>query len=108
MKSIIIRTGILVGSLTMAACANTSESTNQADAGAAEYQQAVTSATMALDKANSVGFEWRDSRKLLKKADAAAEGGDYDKAIKLAAAAELQGERAYQQAHDQANPKPPF
>jgi len=67
----------------------------------ADYHQAVAEAKASLKAA--AGNEWRDSGKLLKKADAAARAGDFDKAVKLAQAARLQGTMAQQQAVEQAN-----
>lgn len=70
-------------------------------ADATSYKALHEAAEAARKKAASVGFEWRDTRKLLKKAAAAAESGDYAKAEKLAGEAKFQGEAAYAQAQEQ-------
>lgn len=66
--------------------------------GPSAAEQAIARAKAALDKAASVGGEWRDSRKILKKAQAALKDGDEAKAVKLAKQAESQGELGYAQA----------
>ena len=70
-------------------------------ADAASFKAAYEAADAARKKAGSVGFEWRDTRKILKSAQKAAEKGDYAKAEKLAAKAKHQGEAAYAQAMQQ-------
>jgi len=91
----------------------------------AAYKMALKAANAALDKAASVGGEWRDSRwkkskyvkwknpagKTLKGsyvgiAKMAAEAGDYGKAIKLLKVAKKQGELGYAQAMGQKDAKP--
>lgn len=69
------------------------------------YDAAVGAATAELDKAKAVGFEWRDSRKFLKKAAEKAGAGDYEAAMKLVAKAHDQGILAQKQAKDQADPQ---
>lgn len=73
---------------------------------AAEFERIYQEAVAARKKAASVGFEWRDIGKFLKKAKAAAKKGDYDKAIKLARKAKAQGELGYQQYLSQRNAGP--
>ncbi len=73
---------------------------------AAEFDRIYKEAVAARKKAASVGFEWRDIGKFLKKAKAAAKKGDYDKAIKLAKKAKAQGELGYQQYLSQRNAGP--
>lgn len=55
-------------------------------------------AKVAQKKANSVGGEWRDVGKFLTDAEKAADGGDLDKAMKLAQKAKSQSEIGYEQA----------
>jgi len=69
----------------------------------ADYDKAAAAAQSSLKAAASVGNQWRDSGKLLKKAAKAAKSGDFAKAVKLAQAAEFQGHMAQQQASEQAN-----
>jgi hypothetical protein len=71
------------------------------DPKAAEFKAAVEKAEAARKKAASVGGEWRDTGKTIKKAKASAEEGDYNKALKLAHDAYRQGELGYKQAMSQ-------
>jgi len=72
---------------------------------AAEFAAAMEKADASRKKASSVGGEWRDTGKLIKKAKAAAKKGDYDKALKLANTAYRQGELGYKQAMSQKDVK---
>ena len=72
-------------------------------AGQADFDKAYAAATAAVKKAAAMKNEWRDSGKLLKKAQKAAKAGDFAKAIKLAKAAEFQGRMAQEQALANAN-----
>lgn len=58
---------------------------------------AVGAAQSALDEADSLGAEWRDSRKILGKAREAAKAGDEETAVKIANIARRQGESAVNQ-----------
>lgn len=69
----------------------------------ADFDKAKAAAQAEIKAAGKVGGEWRDSGKLLKKAEAAAAAGDFAKAIKLANQAEAQGRMGQQQAAEQAN-----
>lgn len=64
----------------------------------ADFEKALAAAEAARKKAASVGGEWRDTGKFLKKAEATASEGDYTKAMKLAEKARRQGELGYEQA----------
>ena len=75
----------------------------QAGDDAAQFKQAIEKAEASKKKAASVKGEWRDTGKIIKKAKAAAEKGDYAKAIKMANTAYRQGELGYQQAVEQKN-----
>jgi len=72
----------------------------------AEYKSALNEAKTALNNAKKVQFLWRDSGKILKKADKAAKSGDFAKATKLANKAKRQGELALLQSKEQANAGP--
>jgi membrane protein involved in colicin uptake len=61
-------------------------------------EQAIAAAEAARKKAASVGGEWRDTGKMIKEAQAAAEAGKFEEAVKLASKAERQGELGYEQA----------
>lgn len=62
------------------------------------FDKAYKSAKAAKSKAASVGGEWRDIGKMLKKAKKAADNHDWAKATKLAKKAKQQGEFGYAQA----------
>ena len=66
------------------------------------FQAAYDAADAARKKAAAVKSEWRDTRKMLKQAKAAAKKGDFDKAVALANAAKFQGERGAEQGELQA------
>ncbi|MES9906117.1 MAG: hypothetical protein ABW168_25995 [Sedimenticola sp.] len=72
-----------------------------ADPMATKAAEAIAVAKTSLKKAASVQSQWRDSGKVVKKAEAAAKKGDYKTAIKLAARAADEGEMAYQQGAEQ-------
>jgi len=71
-------------------------SANATDAGAA-----ITAAKDAQKQANSVGGEWRDTGKMIKKAEKLLKDGKPEEAAKLAQAAEAQGMLGYMQATSQ-------
>jgi len=70
---------------------------------AGSYEEAVKEAKISIDKAKAVNYEWRDSRKFLKKADKLYKQGETDKAMKLVEKAKRQGELAVAQAKRYAN-----
>ena len=91
MKSSLMRVGILSAAiaLTGVGCANI------------DYEKARAEAVTAWKKAKSVKGEWRDIGKFMKKADKAADVGDYAKATKLVNKAREQAELGYAQAMSQ-------
>jgi hypothetical protein len=66
-------------------------------------EQAIAAAKASLKKASSVGGEWRDSGKTVKKAEDAVAKGDYAAAMKLAKKAEKEGMMGQQQAEAEKN-----
>ena len=66
-----------------------------------ETQKAADAASAEIDKAKAMGNEWRDSRKMLKKAEKAMDEGDSEAANKLIAKAKKQGIDAQIQAKSQ-------
>ena len=70
-------------------------------------QSAIAAAESARKKAASIDGEWRDTGKMIKKAQAALKAGDSAKAIKLAKKAEKQGKLGYEQAQAQQTLKMP-
>ncbi len=80
-------------------------SENSGDKAAAE--SAIAAAESARKKAASIDGEWRDTGKMIKKAQAALKAGDSAKAIKLAKKAENQAKLGYEQAQAQQELKMP-
>ena len=115
MKLIMVKASLLAASIALVGCSSTTET---AEAPAAdpksEYEAALASAQAAVDKAASVGGEWRDIRhkkskkKYLPSAVKAAEAGDYAKAMKLLEIVQFQAEAGYKQAMSQKNAGPRF
>ncbi len=67
----------------------------------ATFDAAYAAAEEARKGAAAVKYEWRDTRKILKRAEAAAAKGDYAQGVALANEARAQGEAAQQQAGEQ-------
>ena len=68
---------------------------------AGEAEDAIEAAKMAQKKASKVGGEWRDTGKMIKKAEKLLAEGKPKEAIKQARMAEKQGELGYIQATSQ-------
>ena len=66
-----------------------------------EASTAASEALAEIDKAKSMGYEWRDSKKILDKAHKALKNGDVKEANKLIAKAKKQGIDAQIQAKAQ-------
>jgi len=64
---------------------------------ARNFALAIGSAEDSLQEARKLGFEWRDTMKILDKARAAAQEGDEEEAVKLANVAKAQAEEAINQ-----------
>jgi len=82
---------VLAISLTVG-CASTTEGVGQDDAAAA-----IAAAKKANSDAKAAEYEWRDTGKLIKKAEKAMADGKYDEAVKLANKARRQAENAIKQ-----------
>ncbi len=72
------------------------------------YMKTFAEAKMWQKKAASVGGEWRDIGKFLKRAEEAAKKGDFETAVKLAEKARFQGKMGYKQALEQKDAGPRF
>ncbi len=85
----------------VAGCATTPQEqpapAKQQQGPSAAVMDAINSAKAAIAKAKSVNWIWRDTQKILKKAEDAAKAGDEAKAIKLANKARGQAELAVNQ-----------
>jgi outer membrane lipoprotein-sorting protein len=81
-------------------CASTSTSEAQSTPAEqmAAFQKSYDRVQVAVERADSVGGEWRDTDKLMASAKAAAEAGDFAKAQKLLDQAMSEAENAYNQA----------
>lgn len=64
-------------------------------------EDAIADAKEAQKQANSVGGEWRDTKKMIKKAEKLLKAGKAEQAEKLAREAEAQGMLGYMQAVSQ-------
>lgn len=64
-------------------------------------QQAIGEAEAAAEKADAVGYLWRDTEEMIEEAKKAAEAREYDKAVQLAEEARRQSDQAYRQYLDQ-------
>ncbi len=85
-------------SLLLAACAsNGGNKAAMADDAAA----AIAAAETARQEAQAVGYEWRDTGKIITAAKKAAEAKEYDKAVSLANKAEAQSVNAVKQQAEQ-------
>ena len=65
------------------------------------FKAAYEAGQAARKAARRVGFEWRDTKKMLRRAKKLAEKGEYAQAIKLANQAKHQGEQGVVQAREQ-------
>lgn len=100
-------TNCLFALLLLSGCAVSGE-TEKSASGNGEFDAALAAAKAATKKANAVGYEWRDTGKIMKEAEEAAKAGDMKKAMKLANKAKTQSELAQKQAEEQKNAKPRF
>jgi len=91
-------------SLGLAGCAGTDTAP---DMTAADAKAAIAAAKAATAKVKKVNYEWRDTGKMIKKAEAALASGDIAKAVKLAKKAERQSLNAWAQYESQRNAGPP-
>jgi len=66
-----------------------------------QAESLIAAAEEAREKAASVGGEWRDTAKMIKSARTLAGAGEFEEAIKAAAAAKFQAERGYEQAMEE-------
>lgn len=93
MKTIIMFTAVCTLALSLVACQSAPTKTM------AQANSAITAAEQVNKRAKSVFYEWRDTRKLIKKAKKANKKGDFDKAVMLANKAERQANHAIDQSN---------
>ncbi len=90
--------GVLLLTVTMAVgCASQQKQEPAPEPGPSASSVAIANAKAAIKKADSLGYLWRDTGKILKKAEAAAKKGDEAAAVKLANQARNQAELAVKQ-----------
>ena len=94
--------GLILSGLLAAGCSGNGTKA----AGPEDYNKALADANTAISNAKKVGYEWRDTGKILKQADEAAKAGKFDDAVKLADKARRQGDLAVAQYHNQQNAGP--
>ncbi len=94
----VLSTGLMAGCSSKEEPAPAAEPMSQAESGpSAAAKNAIYSAKIKQARAAKLGYEWRDTGKLIKAAEKAAAAGDNDKAIKLANQASEQADDAIAQ-----------
>ncbi len=94
---------VATAALLLNACAYTPPGASASDA-----KTAISKAVQKTRQSAKVGYEWRDTGKIIKKAKVALKKGDIDTAIKLANKAGKQSENALKQYAEQKNAGPRF
>ena len=102
MKTIIKLAAASALALSLAACQSAPSKT------AADVDMAMKAATSANKAVKKVGYEWRDTGKILKQAKKAKDKKDFDKAYSLAKKAENQAKNAMAQYKENKNAGPRF
>lgn len=98
--------GLALAIALLSGCASSGTSDNAAPATMDSYNSALAEANKSIKAATQANYVWRDSIKILKKADKAAKKGDFETAIKLANKAKRQGDMALAQSKEEANAGP--
>ena len=101
-----IFSGIVLATTLLSGCSTSSSSDDSTVATRESYNAALIEANKSLKAAAHAKFVWRDSVKILKKADKSAKEGDFEIDTKLANRAKRQGDMALTQSKDQANAGP--
>ena len=96
--------GALILGLLLAGCAGTTDIIY----GENDAKAAIDAAKAANAKAKSVNYEWRDTGKMIKKAEEAAKTGKFEDAVKMAEKAHRQAKNAYAQYEANKNAGPQF
>jgi hypothetical protein len=87
-------------------CAEQTTKTDSGSKASPEATAAIASAGSAIKAAKANNWIWRDTEKFLKQAQAAADKGDNDAAVKLANKVKFQAESAVTQyKYEKANPR---
>ena len=91
----VLSTGLIAGCASEKQPEPTTEATQAGPSAAAK--NAIYTAKLKLARAQKLGYEWRDTAKIIKEAEKAAAAGDNDKAIALARKASKQSDDAIAQ-----------
>ena len=94
---------IAVAIIFTTACASTDDAVSEA-----EFKAVMAEAKAAYKAVDKVGFAWRDTPKLMKKAEKAMSNGESGKALKLAKKARNQSKNAMMQYEEQKNAGPVY
>ncbi len=95
----VLSTGLIAGCASEKQPEPTTEATQAGPSAAAK--NAIYTAKLKLARAQKLGYEWRDTAKIIKAAEKAAAAGDNDKAIALAKKASKQSDDAIAQYHSE-------
>lgn len=100
----------IAAALALGACASGGDagSSSASSLSEADAKAAVMAAEEQTKLAKSKGAEWRDTGKLIKKANEAIKAGNFDEAVKLANKAKTQSTNAIAQAESQMNAGPRY
>ena len=111
MNKLIIVTALAIALTALSGCTKQTTKTDTAAEAAAStapagsdqqaYEMALAAAKAEIKKASAVGGEWRDTGKIMKKAEKAAAEGNYGTATKLAEKAKFQAIKGQEQAASQ-------
>jgi hypothetical protein len=94
----------------LGACASGGDagSSSKSSLSEADAQSAIMAAEHELKRATAKGAAWRDTGKLIKKANEALKAGNFDEAAKMANKAKMQSTNAIAQAESQVNAGPRY
>lgn len=95
----VLSAGLIAGCASEQQPEPTTETTQAGPSAAAK--NAIYTAKLKLARAQKLGYEWRDTAKMIKEAEKAAAAGDNDKAIALAKKAAKQSDDAIAQYHSE-------
>ena len=98
--------GLALTAILASGCASSGNTTASGPASEADYQAALAAAKVSIKAAQASQNVWRDTGKILKKAEDAAKSGNFTTAQTLALKAKRQGEMAVAQAKSQQNAGP--
>jgi hypothetical protein len=108
LRSVKLLTTVLLSCAVSAGCADQAKKEAGTSKASPEARQAIKNASDAIGMANANNWVWSETEAMLEEAQAAADGGDNSKAIKLADQARFQAEAAIiQYNHEKDHPRAP-